>query len=89
MKCSAHTVAGRAMALGLGLYLIPLVMIHTPELIELATAPGLALAAAAKCALGLFLISRGVIVPAAGALRLAWIVGGIAVLAVPGPATWF
>ena len=54
-------VAGTAMALGIGLYLIPLAMIKNPQLIALAQTPGAALIAFFQVALGLGLISYAVI----------------------------
>ncbi len=56
-------VAVRAMALGIGLYLIPLGMIANPDLIALAETPGAALLAAAKIGLALVAISLAVIAP--------------------------
>ncbi|MEH6402919.1 MAG: TRAP transporter fused permease subunit [Sneathiella sp.] len=52
-----------AMALGLGLYLIPLALIANPSLIDLIENPVLAIAAALKIALSLSAISYGVISP--------------------------
>ncbi|MEM6986988.1 MAG: TRAP transporter fused permease subunit [Pseudomonadota bacterium] len=54
-------VALSAMALGIGLYVIPLGMIANPAVIALASQPGLALFAAVKIALGLAALSYGVI----------------------------
>ncbi len=54
-------VAMSAMALGIGLYVIPLAMIANPTLIELTSSPLPALAAFVKIGLGLSLISYGVI----------------------------
>ncbi len=54
-------VATTAMALGLGLYLIPLGMIAQPALIGLAATPGAALLAAGRIGLGLALVSTGLI----------------------------
>jgi len=73
-------VAASAMALGLGLYLIPLGMIANPALIELAATPGLALLAALKVGAGLALVSFGVIAPKAVWLRAVMVVAGVAVL---------
>ncbi|MFK7964977.1 MAG: TRAP transporter permease [Burkholderiaceae bacterium] len=69
-------VALKAMALGLGLYLIPLSMIANPALIELADNPLAALAAAIQTAIGIGLISFGVIAPAHPFMRAAAIAGG-------------
>ncbi len=54
-------VAGQAMRLGLGLYLVPLAFVANPALIAPDSAPLLALAALAKIGLGLWLLSRGLI----------------------------
>lgn len=54
-------VAVTAMALGVGLYVIPLAMIANPDLLRLVDAPVGALAAAARVAAGLALISYGII----------------------------
>ncbi|MFA0813314.1 TRAP transporter permease [Microbulbifer epialgicus] len=54
-------VALTAMALGIGLYIIPLAMIANPAVIQLSSTPLVALATAVKIGLGLGLISYGVI----------------------------
>ena len=54
-------VAGTAMALGLGLYLVPLAMVARPALLGLADAPLAALAATGLAGAGLSLISWGVL----------------------------
>lgn len=54
-------VAGSAMALGIGLYLIPLGMVANPDLIALVESPLAALFAALRLGLGLGMISFGVI----------------------------
>ncbi len=73
-------VAGRAMLLGIGLYLIPLGMIANPTLIALETDPAWALASAAKIGLGLGAISFGVIAPKALWIRAALVIFGVAAL---------
>ena len=78
-------VAAAAMALGLGLYLIPLAMIAEPALIRLETAPGAALLAAAKTAVALGFVSFGVIAPKSMVLRAALIVAGGVLLFAPLP----
>jgi TRAP-type uncharacterized transport system fused permease subunit len=55
-------VAGHAMALGVGLYLIPLAMIADIALIEPSQSFWLALLAFVRIAFALYLISRGLIV---------------------------
>jgi TRAP-type uncharacterized transport system fused permease subunit len=54
-------VATTAMALGVGLYLIPLGMIANGNLIKLGSDPGMALFAFARLAVGLSLVSYGLI----------------------------
>ncbi len=61
-------VAVTAMALGIGLYLIPLAMVANPELIRLEQTPGSALIAFIKIAVGLGAVSYGVI-----AYKLRWL----------------
>ena len=80
-------VAGHAMRLGLGLYLVPLGMVANPALIAPVSNPAGALLAAFKVAVGLALVSAAVI-PARGqrigarsALAFA---GGVAALFVFG-----
>ena len=78
-------VAGNAMALGIGLYLIPLGMIANPPLIALAETPIHALLAAIKVGIGLALISHGVIAPRAAIQRLGLVAVGLIVLFLPYP----
>lgn len=54
-------VAGNAMRLGVGLFIIPLGFVANPAILELATAPAAALVVMAQIALGLWLISFAVI----------------------------
>ncbi len=54
-------VAGHAMVLGLGLYLIPLAFVANPSLIELDARPLWAIAACLKIGAGLWAISRALI----------------------------
>ncbi|MBD3897622.1 TRAP transporter fused permease subunit [Halomonas sp. ML-15] len=73
-------VALKAMALGIGLYIIPLAMISNPDIIRLDSNPGGALFDALKIAVGLTAISFGVIARKAWWLRLALIVAGALVI---------
>jgi TRAP-type uncharacterized transport system fused permease subunit len=73
-------VAGVAMALGAGLYVIPLGMIGHPDLIALATAPGAALLAALEVGIGLGAMSFGLIAPKAWWVRMGLVVLGGCVL---------
>jgi len=54
-------VAGVAMRLGLGLYLIPLAFVANPALVSLKTDPLLALLAMAKIGIALWLVSTALI----------------------------
>ena len=75
-------VAMKSMALGVGLYLIPLGMISTPDLINLGNDPLGAIIAMLKIGIATTLVSYGVIAPgpwgrrlglvAAGAITLLW-----------------
>ncbi len=76
-------VAGRAMMLGIGLYLIPLGMIANPALIALAATPVMALVAALKIGIGLALVSHGVIRPLGVLVRAALIAAGLAAVLYP------
>ncbi len=76
-------VAGISMALGVGLYLIPLGMIANPDLIALAATPGLAILMAVKVGIGLAGISFGIIAPIAWMIRCALVIIGLLVLFVP------
>ncbi len=73
-------VAGTAMSLGIGLYLIPLGMIANPNLIELESNHVVALLAATKMAVSLAMISFGIISPKAFWLRSGLVVGGLLLL---------
>ena len=73
-------VAGHAMALGIGLYLIPLAMIANPDLIALATDPVWAILAAVKIGLGLTAVSFAVIAPRRLLLRAGLLVVGALLL---------
>ena len=75
-------VAGHAMALGVGLYLIPLAMIASPALLDPLGAPLAAALALARVALGLWLVSRAVIVPGPAWRRVPVGAAGLAVLLV-------
>ncbi len=69
-------VAVAAMALGVGLYLIPLAMIAHPALIGLADTPAAALWAAAQVLAGLAAISYGVISNKPAPARVVMVVAG-------------
>jgi len=75
-------VSVTAMALGLGLYLIPIGMVANPDLIALEHAPWSALAAFAKVGVALGLLSAGVIRPGGAALRAGLVAAGGFVLLV-------
>lgn len=73
-------VALYAMALGVGLYIIPLGMIANPDLIALPDRTGFALFAAVKVGLGLAAISYGVIGQFHAPARLALLSVGAALI---------
>ncbi|MEM9605688.1 MAG: TRAP transporter fused permease subunit [Pseudomonadota bacterium] len=76
-------VALSAMALGVGLYVIPLGMIANPSLLHLSSTPLLALSATAKIGLGLAALSFGVIGAVNPVTKYALIAGGLALTFVP------
>ncbi len=76
-------VAWKAMALGVGLYLIPLGMISTPGLIDLAASPVSAVIAMIKVGVAITAISYGIIAPGTWVKRLALVVFGSVVLLYP------
>jgi TRAP transporter 4TM/12TM fusion protein len=76
-------VAWKAMALGIGLYLIPLGMISTPELIELGDQPVAAILAMIKVGVATTLVAYGVIVPGSLWKRSLAIVAGLILLLYP------
>jgi TRAP transporter 4TM/12TM fusion protein len=64
-------VAGTAIALGIGLYIVPLAMIANSTLIDLGSDPLWAVIAGLKVALGLTAISYGLIAPRSAVIRVA------------------
>lgn len=76
-------VAVKAMALGLGLYLIPLGMISTPDLIGLAEHPLDALLAMLKVGVATALVAFGLIAPGNRFKRLGLMAAGLLVLLWP------
>ncbi|MGR3823510.1 MAG: TRAP transporter permease [Salipiger marinus] len=72
-------VALTAMALGVGLYIIPLGMIANPHVLELTSHPALALFAFARLALGLALLSHGLIGRRPWPMRVGLIICGMIV----------
>ncbi|RYH10009.1 TRAP transporter fused permease subunit [Tropicimonas sp. IMCC6043] len=73
-------VAITAMTLGFGLYVIPLAMIANPALIALSNSPLAALATAAQIAVGLALMSLGIIQRRFGKRRFALVIAGAAII---------
>ena len=73
-------VAGSAMSLGLGLYVIPLAIIRHPELTSLADEPMMALIVALQIGVGLALLGRGLTAPHALPVRIALVAAGILVI---------
>ncbi|MEM7210479.1 MAG: TRAP transporter large permease subunit, partial [Pseudomonadota bacterium] len=76
-------VAFSAMALGVGLYVIPLAMISNPDLIRLAEVPTMAVLSGAKIALGLGVLSYGLIGAGSLVRKAAMILGGAVVVLTP------
>lgn len=70
-------VALTAMALGIGLYLVPLAMIANPVLIGLAEQPVMALLMFVKVGISLAAIAYGVIAPRVLVIRAMLVVGGL------------
>jgi TRAP transporter 4TM/12TM fusion protein len=54
-------VAANALRLGVGLFIVPLAFIANPALLQIATQPGMAIAATVKIGLGLLLVSYAII----------------------------
>ena len=75
-------VAGTAMALGIGLYIVPLAMVANASLIDLGSDPVWAIAAGVKVAVGLTAISYGLISPRPWFVRIGLaLAGGVAIFA--------
>ena len=70
-------IAGNAMALGIGLYLIPLGMVANPSLIKLFETPLPALFAFAKIGVSLAAVSYGIIAPKTVLFRIFLVVAGL------------
>jgi TRAP transporter 4TM/12TM fusion protein len=73
-------VAGHAMTLGVGLYLVPLAFVANPSLIALQASPAWALAACLKIALGVLWVSRAIIAHDGWRLRALYLAGGLVVI---------
>ncbi len=71
-------VAGLSMRLGLGLYLVPLAFVANPFLLQPVSNIFLALFAFGKIALGLWLLSKSLIINASIPIRLCYFVAGLA-----------
>ncbi|WAP70139.1 TRAP transporter permease [Jiella pelagia] len=78
-------VAGSAMRLGVGLYVIPLAMIASPAIIHLADRPVAAGAAFLQIAAGLWCLSFGLVSASHPAKRMIFGVLGLAVCVLPSP----
>lgn len=76
-------VALHAMALGVGLYLIPVAMVTTPSLINPQEFPVAATAAFLKTLIALGFLANGLIAPAPLSRRLSKVVGGFILLLLP------
>ncbi len=73
-------VAFTAMALGVGLYIIPLGMIANPQLLNMANEPLYAVLALIKVGAGLVLVSNAVIGKRGGLVRLGMAIAGLLVI---------
>lgn len=73
-------VAGSAMLLGLGLYIIPLAFIQHPELLALKTSPFISIAIGIQIAAGIALLGRGFIGSQPLLVRLLLIAGGCLII---------
>ncbi len=73
-------VAVKAMALGIGLYIIPMAMVANPEIIALASNPWGAVLGGVKLGIGLGAISFGVIARKAAWLRVLLVLVGAAII---------
>ncbi|MEZ5842404.1 MAG: TRAP transporter fused permease subunit [Hyphomicrobiaceae bacterium] len=73
-------VAGHAMVLGIGLYIVPLAFIANSSLIALADRPFLAVLACLKIGAGLWLIGRALVGDTVVPMRLALGAGGLLVI---------
>lgn len=76
-------VAMTAMALGVGLYIIPLGMVANPDLIRVVEVPGMALVAFMRVGLGLGLLSYGLIAMRNPLATLGLCAAGLAVIFAP------
>lgn len=76
-------VAITAMSLGFGLYIIPLAMIANPALIALSSSPVAAVATALQIALGLAIMSIGMIRRRLGKKRFGLVVAGALIIFAP------
>lgn len=76
-------VAGSAMILGLGLYVIPLAMIQHPELVTLTETPFVSLAVGLQISLGVAVLGRGLIGQAPVLMRGGLILLGGAIIFAP------
>ncbi|WP_128292238.1 TRAP transporter permease [Afifella aestuarii] len=70
-------VAGKAMLLGIGLYVIPLGMIANPSLLALGVSPFAALLAFVKVGVGLSMLSYGIIAARPLMLRVPLVLAGV------------
>ncbi len=82
-------VARHAMILGVGLYIIPLAMIRTPEILQLGSAPFAAIVAFVKIAVALYLVSKAFSGVSKPLQRLGMGLAGAAILALPGIGGFF
>ena len=78
-------VAGSAISLGLGLYIVPLAMVRHPALINFASSPLESILTGVQIGIGLGLLSRGIIVSKIKTSNLLFILAGFTVIFAPNP----
>ena len=81
-------VAWSAIALGLGLYIVPLAMIKHPQLIEISSFPVLSVLTAVQIGLGLILLSRGIISSTKWSKKLLLVFAGLLITFTSNPLLW-
>lgn len=84
-RCPWVPVAGSALRLGIGLFVVPWGFILNPAILQLATDPWLAIAAALKVGIGLLLLAYAVVgLPGQGLWRVLALVAGLGIIGYGG-----
>ena len=81
-------VAWSAIALGLGLYIVPLAMIKHPQLIEISSFPVLSVLTAMQIGVGLILLSQGIISSTKWSKKLLLVFVGLLITFTSNPLLW-